>query len=197
MFSKINPVVRAYIVSESFLWSAWNFVTPIFAVFVVSQIRGGSIETAAFGYSILLLARVCCELLVGKVLLNSSDRKKFTVAVIGILVMTAAYLSFTTARTIPQFFIFYTILGAGLGIASPAKNSLFARHLDKNKEATEWAIQDAAIFTSMAAAAAIGGYVAKNFGFDALFVIASIINTSAIIPYYAKMKLKLDVFSPS
>ena len=30
---QVNPVVKAFIVSESFLWSAYNFIVPIFAIF--------------------------------------------------------------------------------------------------------------------------------------------------------------------
>lgn len=82
-----------------------------------------------------------------------------------------------------QIFIFYGIIGIGLGIAAPAKNSLFAIHLDKNKEATEWSITDAVSFICMALATALGGFIATFYGFNILFVIACIINAIATIPY--------------
>jgi len=36
-----------FIVSETFLWSAWNFITPIFAIFVVRNIQNGTLQIAA------------------------------------------------------------------------------------------------------------------------------------------------------
>ncbi|MBI2622736.1 MAG: hypothetical protein HYW64_01440 [Candidatus Levybacteria bacterium] len=57
---QINPVVKAFIVSETFLWSAWNFVTPIFAIFVVSNIEGGNVQIAASAFRLL-----ACTLLRG------------------------------------------------------------------------------------------------------------------------------------
>lgn len=49
---KINPIVKAYIVSESLVWSAWNLMTPIATIFVVNNVSGGSIQSAAFGWQI-------------------------------------------------------------------------------------------------------------------------------------------------
>jgi predicted MFS family arabinose efflux permease len=78
----------------------------------------------------------------------------------------------------------------GLGIASPAKNSLFSSHLDKDKEVTEWSIYDGFVFMGMAMAATIGGFVANRYGFTFLFYLVATTNLLSIIPYilYAKKK---------
>jgi len=184
----VNSIVKAYIISESFLWSAWNFITPIFAVFVVNDIAGGSIEVAASGYSVYLVARVIFELLAGRYLMRTDDGKKLLVAIIGIICMSAGYLGFAISATVPMLFLSYSIIGIGLGIASPAKNSLFSLHLDKNKEATEWGIADAVSFICTAIAAVLGGFIATKYGFDTLFIIACIVNFISILPYAVYIK---------
>src|SRR5688572_7258903 len=102
----INPVVRAYIISESFVWSAWDFVIPIFSVFVVSNIGGGSVQLAAIGYSVYLATRVVFELISGRLLQGSDDRKKFVMAIIGLLGLTAGYLGFAYSKNIESVFLF-------------------------------------------------------------------------------------------
>lgn len=184
-----NSVLRAYIISESLVWSAWNAVVPLFAVYVTTQVSGGTIESAGIAYSLYLLFRVIFELLSGRVLLNSSDRKKFAISVIGTLLMSLAYIGFVFAQTIWLIFIFYSLLGSGMGIAGPAKNTLFSTHLDKNREANEWATYDAVTFLCMAIAAAVGGMITKQFGFSILFALASVINLLGIIPYTYKRKV--------
>ena len=62
------------------------------------------------------------------------------------------------------------VAGAGLGIASPAKNSLFSIHLDKNKEAIEMGVTDAVVLVCMALAGALGGFIAITYGFKILFI---------------------------
>ncbi len=179
----VNPIVKAYIISEALLWSGWDFVIPIFSVFIVTNIDGGTIQTAAAGYSIYLITRVMVEIISGRFLQKSNDKKKLIISLIGMSFLSVAYLGFAVSQNISMVFLFYSMLGLGLGIAAPAKNSLFAIHLDKNKESTEWSIMDAVCFICMALATALGGFVAVAYGFPTLFIIASIVNLLAMIPY--------------
>lgn len=180
---KINPIVKAYIISESLIWSAWNFVTPIAAIFVINNVTGGSIQSAAFGYSFYLVSRVIIELIVGRSLIGATDKKKFTYTVLGLFIITLSYLGFAFTSTLLILYLFYFLFGLGIGIAAPAKNSLFSVHLDKDKEASEWGVTDAAVLLSDAIAIIIGGFIATNFGFKPLFILASTINLLGIIPY--------------
>lgn len=187
---QMNPIVKAYIVSEAFVWSAWNFITPIAAIFVVNNVAGGSIQAAAFGYSVYLVSRVIFELIIGRFLIGASDKKKFTYTVVGLFILTIAYLGFAFTSILIMLYIFYFLLGLGIGIAAPAKNSLFSIHLDKNKEATEWSLTDAATFLSDALAIIIGGFIATSFGFKPLFILASCINFIGIVPYLLSINKK-------
>jgi MFS family permease len=108
---------------------------------------------------------------------------KFLITIFGIIVISVSYSGFAFANTIATLFLFYGITGIGLGIASPAKNSLFSTHLDKNKEPTEWGIYDAVTFFSMALAGVLGGFIASAYGFPFLFILASIVNLVSVIPY--------------
>lgn len=180
---ELNPVVKAYIVSESLLWSAWDFVLPIIAIFIAKNVAGGNIQTAASGYSVYLITRVAFELISGRILLHTSDKKKVLMSIFGISCLTIAYFGFAFTKTLGLVFLFYAVLGIGLGIASPAKNSLFAIHLDKNKESTEWSLNDAISFICMALATALGGFIAAGYGFQTLFLIAGVFNMLSILPY--------------
>lgn len=180
---QFNPVVKAFIISESFLWSAYNFVVPIFAIFVVNNIQGGNVQIAASAFSVYLIVRVIVELVICRYLSGTSEKKRFQVTIIGMVFLSLSYLGFALSHTVAPLFIFYGITGLGLGIASPAKNSIFTTHLDKNKEPTEWGIYDAVTFLGMAVAAALGGFIANQYGFPPLFFLASIVNLIGIIPY--------------
>ena len=193
----INPLVKAFIVSECFLWSAWNFIIPIFAIFAINNINGGKIELAASGYSIHLIFRVIFELIIGKYLTRRPDIQMIRIAIFGIVLLSVSYLGFIVTSTIPIFFFYYAIAGIGFGVLSPAKNTLFSTHLDKEKASVEWGIADATAFMSIALAAALGGFIAGQYGFRVLFVLSAIVNTISIIPYllyseYLKEKENVD-----
>jgi len=178
-----NRIIEAFIVSETLLWSAWNFVTPIFAIFVVNNVRGGNIQIAASAFSVCLIARVIFEILAGKYLNNPTDKDKLYLTILGMILMSVAYIGFAFSHTILYLFLFYIIIGIGFGVASPAKFALFTDHIDKNKSTTEWSLYDAITLLGIASATALGGFIASQYGFSFLFLLASIINFLGIIPY--------------
>ena len=179
----MNPAVKAFMISESFLWPAWNFMAPIMAIFAANSIEHGTIETAGFAYSIHLIIRVIFELISGKMLAGSHTRRKITVIISGIAILSLAYLFLAYIHTIMQLFIAFGIAGMGFGIIAPAKNSLFASHLDKDKETLEWGIADATVFITIALAASLGGLIAGKYGFHVFFTLSAWVNTLAAFPY--------------
>jgi len=179
----VNPLVKSFITSEAFVWSSWNFFFPIFAIFAATDIKGGNIQFAAFAYSFHLIVRVLVEIISCKYLPESSDHSKIKITILGLALISIGYLGFAFSKTISPILFFYSLVGAGFGIATPAKNSLFSTQLDKNKEPSEWGIYDAAVFISMALATALGGFIASQYGFQILFLIASLMNIASIIPY--------------
>lgn len=194
----MNSIVKAFIISEIFLWSSWNAIIPIFAIFAATKIPGGNTEVAAASFSTYLIVRVIFELISGRYLFKSTDMQKFIISIIGIILMSVGYVGFALTKNVSSLFIYYGVIGMGLGVASPAKNCLFSSHLDKDKEVTEWSMYDGFVFMGMAMSATIGGFVANRYGFVFLFYLVAITNLLSIIPYilYAKKKsIKEEILS--
>src|SRR3989344_4466188 len=101
----MNAVVKAFIISEIFLWSSWNAIIPIFAIFAATQIPEGNTEIAAASFSTYLIVRVVFELISGKYLSHSSEMQKFIVTIIGIILMSGGYLGFALTKDILYFSI--------------------------------------------------------------------------------------------
>jgi MFS family permease len=179
----LNKIVEAFIISETFLWSAWNFVTPIFAIFVVNDIKGGNIQIAASAFSVCLISRVIFEIITGRYLNNKTDRNRLHLTILGMVIMSVAYIGFAFSHTIPLLFLFYVLIGIGFGVASPAKYSLFSEHIDRDKATTEWSLYDAITLIGIALATALGGFIASFYGFTFLFILASVVNLLGIVPY--------------
>lgn len=186
----ISPVIKAFIVSETFLWSAFNAIVPIFAIFAATKIPGGNAEIAASAFSTYLIVRVIFELISGKFLSKSDDTQKLVATIAGMIFISLGYIGFAQTTTILPLFIFYGVVGVGLGIASPPKNALFSSHLDKNRDVAEWGIYDATVFMGMALSAALGGFIATRYGFHFLFLLVAVTNLLGIIPYLLYLNKK-------
>lgn len=186
-----NFLVKVFILSEMFLWSGWNLVIPIFAIFAADVIQGGNIKIAASAYSTYLIVRVITELMAGKYLLGKKDSRKILNTIIGIFIIAVSFIGFGLTNTVLPLFIFFGTIGIGMGISAPAKYSLFSTHLDKGKEALEWSIYDATTFTGMALSIVLGGFIAAEYGFRLLFFVASSVNFIAIIPYLVYFRFNI------
>jgi len=184
----LNKVVEAFIISETFFWAAWNFITPIFAIFVIDNIKGGNIQMAASAFSFYLITRVVVEVIAGKYSTGKSDLRKVWMTIAGMIFLSVAYIGFAFSHLIIHLFFFYVIAGIAIGIATPAKNSLFSAHLDHDREPTEWGLYDAVTLSGIALATALGGFIASAYGFQPLFLLAALINFLGIIPYLLYIK---------
>lgn len=182
--SGMNPAIRAFIVSEVLFWSAWNIIIPIFAVFVVAEIPGATVAQAAYGFTTYLLVRMVVELWVSHKINHLSNAQRSILDMIGMFIISLAYLGLVMHPTLNAIFGFYILCGIGMGIAAPAKNSLFSRSMEPGTESAVWGIYDVAILSGMAVATALGGYIAGEYGFKVILLAACVVNILGVIPYF-------------
>lgn len=180
---QVNTIVKAFIASEMFLWSSWNLVIPVFPIFAANRIEGGNVALAASAYSMYLLTRLVADIISSRYLTQSNEFEKFIITIMGIALVSIAYIGFAISFKIEHLFFYYGLAGVGIGIGYPAKLSLFSTHLDKNKEALEWSMQDTIVVGGTALSASLGGLIATEYSFRTLFFLASIICFLGIIPY--------------
>lgn len=155
----------------------------MFGIFVANEVSGGSIEAASFCISLYMVCRVVGELIVGMRLNGASDRRKAQLSVVGIMFIALFHILFAFSNSVLMLYVLNSLIGLGFGVVSPAKYALFAEHLDKGKESSEWSIYDATTFGGMALSAAVGGVIAGQYGFGVLFVICGTLIFFSAIPY--------------
>ncbi len=181
---RMNYIVRSFILSESFFWSGFNFISPLLSIFVVRYIKGGTLATAATGVSVYMISRVILELFSGRLMEGKDDRQKIRMTILGLSLVAVAFWSYHWTTDLTTFYLVQVLVGMGLGLASPPKASLFSQHLDKNKATNEWSIYDGLTFIGMSLAAALGGFITQTYGFTLLFKAATVLVLLSLIPYF-------------
>lgn len=178
-----NPFIKKFILAESLLWSSWNLMAPIFAVFVTQEVSGGDITAAATSISVYLIVRTGAEILSSKYVSTFSDQKKIKAIILGYILISLSMVGFALSESILSIYLFWALSGFAFGISTPAKLTLFSNSLDKNKETVEWGAYDSITLIAMAIATSIGGIIASSYGFRTLFFIAAGVCLLGIIPY--------------
>ncbi|HEC64182.1 MAG TPA: MFS transporter [bacterium] len=190
---KINPVIRTLILTDLTFWSASNLLAPIFAVFVVEELTGGSIEIVGIAATLYLFARSLTEIPVGIILdkLKGEKDDLFSIMIgnflTGIIFFTFPFV----VKSVEALYIYQVLLGAVFALSAPGWYTIFTRHIDKDEEGFEWGLYDVVISIGMASTAAIGGFLAAEYGFDIVFyLVGGFMVLSGFVPLLVKDMVK-------
>lgn len=191
---KINSVIRILTISDFLIIGGFGLVSPIFAIFITGSIVGGTIEVAGIASTIYLLARSVFQVpvatLIDKIV---GERDDFWTLFVGSIVFSAVPLLYLVVSTPIQLYVVQFIYGLAVAVTYPSWYAIFTRHIDKNHEGLEWGTYSMLTDLGSAGTAAIGGFLAAEFGFNLVFVLVSItsfLGSIFLIGIYNDLKLK-------
>jgi len=154
----------------------FGLIMPIFAVFIVQSIEGGSLEVVGLAMTIYLLVKSVGQIpvafLIDKI---KGERDDFWAVIIGYFMYALLPLLYIFIKTPAQLYVIQVFYGLASAICFPAWYAIFTRHIDKNQEGMEWGVYNTLTDLGGALAAGMGGFIASKFGFFPLFVIISIV----------------------
>lgn len=189
---QVNLVIKVLIVSDFLIWSSYQLLAPFFAIFITDKIDQGTIEVVGIASAIYLISKSIFEIPVGMYIDKSkSEVDDLFVSILGTALTATVYFSYIFIDSVSQLYILQGFLGLGAAIAFPGWYSIFTHHIDKGKEAFEWSLYDVLLGIGMAAAAAVGGFLADNYGFDLLFLIVGLFTVAgAILLFTVRHKIR-------
>ena len=181
--SPVHGFVKAFLISDSLLYSALNIVTVLFALFTTTKVKGGSIEAATYALSASYITRVLTELITGRHISPRGEQKKILMIILGMLAISVGYFGFAFSHQISFLYVWWIIAGFGWGLALPTKLAVVSSHINKEQANEEWSLNDALNMTLIAVTTALTGYLVSRFGIRPLFVIAALLNVFGAFPY--------------
>lgn len=182
---KINKVIRVLILSDVFLVTGFGFITPIFAVFLTNNIKGGNVEVAGFAAAIYWIILSLVLIPSGKYLdRNHGEKDDLYFIVIGNLLAALAVFGYIFSYLPWHIYFLQVIYAFGMGMNIPGYTAIFTRHVDKGKEAQSWSTRTAFVGVGAGIAGALGGIIAHRFGFISLFVgVGIFVLLGAFVPF--------------
>ncbi len=180
--SFINKVVRTLVLGDIMFFSAFGLIGPIFAIFVTSQIAGATVATVGFAATINLLTRALLQMPVARYIdRHKGEKDDFKFMVAGSTLISIVPFAYLFVTTPIHLYLAQIVLGIGGALANPGWYAIFTRHIDKNKEGTEWTLENVGVGLAAATTAAIGGVLAQYFGFHNLFLIVGVLSLVGLI----------------
>ncbi|MBU0708585.1 MFS transporter [Patescibacteria group bacterium] len=191
---EINPVIRFLIISDTVLVGAAGLLGPIFALFIGEFIQGSDEAVVGIAAGIYLFSKSILQIpvahLIDRIRGEKDDFWLMFIFTIFIAIVPLLYLVISTPM---QLYIVQFILGFFNAFVFPTYMAIFTRHIDKDKEGTEWGIYFTLTDVASATLAVIGGYVAVSAGFPVLViavVVLSLVGALLLWPIKPYIKTK-------
>ncbi|MDA1038382.1 MAG: MFS transporter [bacterium] len=190
---EINPVIRFLIISDTLIIGAAGLMGPIFALFIEEFVEGGDASVAGIAAGIYLISRSVLQIPIAHFLDKvRGEKDDFWLMFIFTICMSLTPLFYLVISTPLHLYIVQFILGFFTAFTFPAYMGIFTRHIDKDKEGTEWGVYFTSTDVAGSALAVVGGYVAVSAGFPILIITISIISfIGALLLWPIKPYIKL------
>ena len=182
------------VIMDFFVNSAFGYFAPVFAIFIVGQVAGGSAKVAGFAAAAYWIAKSSLQLPIARFLdKTDGERDDFWALFFGYLFAGLAPIAYNFVTQPWHLYVIQAFLGICMAFAVPAWYSIFTRHVDKWRISFEWSLYSVfSVGMATAGATALGGYIADKIGFNFLFTAAGIL---AILSSFFLLLIKKDLFS--
>ena len=172
----VNPVIKFFTLSDVFLLGGFGLLSPIFAIYITENIKGGSIEVVGISQAIYLFTTSLLQIPIAFYIdKNKGERDDFWLLFFGQIASSLIVISYIFISTPLQLYFVQFFYGVSVAMTLPTWYAVFTRHIDKKHEGMEWGVYRTLTDLGGAFAAAIGGFLAFKFGFDNLFVLVSVV----------------------
>ncbi len=180
---KVNRLVKYFIISDLVFWSGWGMMSPVFSVFIVQQIPGATLVTVGIAAATYWITRSVIQLPLASFLDRTDGEKDdFYALIVGLIIASLSAFAFVLVQTAGGVYIVEALHAAGLALYAVSWQSIFSRHLDKDRVSFDWALDSTAIGIATGVSGLVGGIVASWLGFSAVFVSVGVLSAvSALI----------------
>lgn len=195
---KLNQVVLIIIFAQFIFTVAANLSGPLFALFIVRDI-GAAAAAVGFASAIYWVVKSILQLPIARWIdKNHGELDDYYSLLIGLAITTSGVFLFFFARELWHVYLIQVLIGTGDAFVVPPLYAIFIRHIDRNSEGFEWALQSSFSFgAGSAIGGTLSGLLVGFLGIRTLFLINGILMLlGLIILLYLKPYIRPKVPTP-
>lgn len=171
---KVNKIVKYLILADIAFWTGWGLVSPVFAIFIIEKIQGGTALVVGIATAIYWFFRSMLVFPSGRLLdkyIGEKDDYLFLVA--GNFIAVLVLVGYVFAIYPWHIYMLQAFYGIGMAMSLSGWRAIFTRNIDKGKEASEWALDDTSLSLGTAAAGITSGLLVTKLGYPITFSLAA------------------------
>jgi len=170
----MNKKLLLLILSDVLILSSFGLIGPIFAIFIIENLEGGSIVAAGLSTTIFLVVKSAVQMPLSKYFIDKEKHKTRSL-LLGTLLIIAVPFIYIAAKSVYAIYVAQAIYGLGAALAYPSWFSLFTTYMDKKHKGFEYTLWSTSIGVGTALTAYFGAKIADVLGFKTLFLFVGIV----------------------
>ena len=181
---RINRVVKFLVLSDLLFIGSWSLIQPIFPIFIVQKIEGGSLIIVGLTAALYWLVKSSLQIPIANYLDKTEGEKDdFYALIVGLTLAGIAAFGFSLVEHIWQLFFAQFIYAIAMALYIPSWTGIFSRHLDEKRVYFDWSFDSAVVGFAAFVATFLSGFLAAWFGFVFVFLLvgASSLLSAALI----------------
>lgn len=175
----LNKVIKYLILSDLLFYTGWGLISPVFAIFLLDSIIGGTAFVVGMAAGVNLIVRSLLRIPFG-VIADRGQKASYYLMFWGLLLAAVVPIGFIYSSLPMHIYILQAILGAALAMSTAGWTCLFARHIDKGKESTEFGVDAVAVGLGTGIAGIIGGAAVTYFSYVSVFIAVTFIGLAGV-----------------
>ena len=179
---KINKIVKYLILSDIAFFTGWGLITPIFPIFIIDKIQGGTVLVVGIASAIYWIVKALLEFPVGTLLDRyAGEKDDFLFLISGFFIASIVPFGFVFAMYPWHIYLLQFFYAVGMAMAISGWRAIFTKNIDKGKEASEWSLDDSLLGFGTGVAGIFSGYMVLNFGFISSFIVAGTLGLMGVL----------------
>lgn len=162
------------ILSDVLILSSFGLIGPIFAIFIIENLEGGTIVAAGLSTTIFLVVKSTVQMPLSRYFIDKEKHKTRSL-LLGTLLIIAVPFIYIAAKSVYAIYIAQAIYGLGAAMAYPSWFSLFTTYMDKKHKGFEYTLWSTSIGVGTAITAYFGAKIAELLGFKTLFFFVGLV----------------------
>jgi MFS family permease len=172
---KVGRLVKYFVISDFFLLSGWGLIDPVFSVFIVQRVVGGSLMAVGIAAAIYWIIRSVAQIPIAKYLDRTpGEHDDFMALVGGLLLVGISAIAMCWVTQLWELYLVHALHAIAFAFYYASWPTIFSRHLDKDNISLDWSLDSAAAGIGAGVTGFLGGVIAGTLGYSVVFVGAGI-----------------------
>lgn len=172
---KVGRLVKYFVISDFFLLAGWGLIDPVFSVFIVQRVVGGTLLTVGIAAAVYWIIRSVAQIPIANYLDRTpGEHADFMALIGGLMLVGISAIAMCWVTQVWELYAIHAVHAIAFALYYASWPTIYSRHLDKNSISLDWSLDSSVSGIGAGVAGFFGGVIAGTLGYDVVFVFAGI-----------------------